>query len=39
MRPMPMGTPGPMPMTPQRGAPPPLAPGATPVGKGTNRDI
>jgi len=38
MRPIPMGTPGPMVMTPPPGARPLLGPGGTPVGKGTNRD-
>lgn len=37
MRPMPMGSPAAMAMTPV-GARPPLGPGGTPVGKGAHRD-
>lgn len=37
MRPVPMGTPGPMTMSPAPEALPPLGPGGTPVGKGAHR--
>ncbi|KAM8860314.1 endoplasmic reticulum junction formation protein lunapark-B isoform 2-T4 [Spinachia spinachia] len=37
MRPMPMGTPGPMPMSLAPGTPPPLGPGGTPVGQEPHR--